>query len=140
MVNEILPLNSANTHSLRQNSHSFDNTKERSERASQSSKLRIARDKITRVFRYLEALNHHRNPVQHHLGSQPWSLWLRDLPYDSSFFQRGKARSNADALNLEDAASQTQEVAVRENIVFKVRRPILSRPPEPPQEIAGWLK
>lgn len=27
-------------------------------------KLRIAREKLTRVFRYLEALNQHRNPAK----------------------------------------------------------------------------
>ena len=45
-----------------------------------SDKLRIARDKLTRVFRYLEALNQHRNPAKRQIREQPWSLWLHGLP------------------------------------------------------------
>ncbi len=45
-----------------------------------ADKLRVARDKLTRVFRYLEALNQHRNPAKRQIHEQPWSLWLRDLP------------------------------------------------------------
>src|SRR5713226_6896554 len=60
-------------------------------RAERTNRQRTARDKITRVFRYLEALNQHRNPVQRQIGSQPWSLWLHELPSHSSV-QRGVTR------------------------------------------------
>src|SRR5216683_2099450 len=43
-------------------------------------KLRVAREKLTRVFRYLEALNQHRNPARRQIREQLWSLWLHDLP------------------------------------------------------------
>jgi hypothetical protein len=45
-----------------------------------SDRLRIARDKLTRVFRYLEALDPHRNPAKRQLQEQPWSLWLHGSP------------------------------------------------------------
>ena len=45
-----------------------------------AEKLRFAREKITRVFRYLEALNQHRNPPKRQIREQPWHLWLHDLP------------------------------------------------------------
>jgi len=45
-----------------------------------AEKLRAGRDKLTRVFRYLEALNQHRNPAKRQIQEQPWSLWLRELP------------------------------------------------------------
>jgi len=57
-----------------------------------AAKLSIARDKLTRVFRYLEALNQHRNPAKRQLREQPWSLWMRDLPEHASI-QRGGAKS-----------------------------------------------
>ena len=39
-----------------------------------AQKLRVARDKLTRVFRYLEALNQHRNPATRQIRDQLWSL------------------------------------------------------------------
>jgi hypothetical protein len=44
-----------------------------------AEKLRAARDKLTRVFRYLEALNQHRNPAKRQIREQPRSFWLREL-------------------------------------------------------------
>src|SRR5467141_4013528 len=97
-------------------------------------KLRIARDKLTRVFRYLEALNQHRNPAKRQLREQPWSLWMRDLPEHGSI-QRGGAKSlkakNGNGQGSEDGGA---------NYVLKVQRPRLTRAPEPPEEIAAWLE
>src|SRR5215471_13099008 len=45
-----------------------------------SETIRTGRDRLLRVFRYLEALNQHRNPVKRHLGEQLWTLWLKELP------------------------------------------------------------
>ena len=59
-----------------------------------SDKLRIARDKLTRVFRYLEALNQHRNPAKRQIREQPWSLWLHGLPNHPTI-KRGVAKSSA---------------------------------------------
>jgi len=97
--------------------------------------LQPAREKITRVFRYLEALNQHRNPVQRELSGQLWSAWLHDLPVHSSI-QRGIARLNPPVAGTQDAPVQSSE----ENFVFKVRRPKLSSPPDPPKQITAWLK
>src|SRR5256885_5143134 len=38
------------------------------------------RERIARVFRYLKALNEHRNPAKRDLSEQPWTLWFRQLP------------------------------------------------------------
>ena len=59
-----------------------------------AEKLRVARDKLTRVFRYLEALNQHRNPAKRQIHEQPWSFRLRDLPEHSSI-RRGAAKTSA---------------------------------------------
>src|SRR6266436_8279805 len=98
-----------------------------------AAKLRIARDKLTRVFRYLEALNQHRNPAKRQLREQPWSLWMHDLPEHASI-QRGGSKSlktkNGNGHETEDSGA---------NYILKVQRPRLTRAPEPPEEIAAWL-
>src|SRR5258705_6903442 len=103
-------------------------------RAMDDEKLRVAREKLTRVFRYLEALNQHRNPAKRQLREQPWSLWMRDLP-DHSSVQRGAAKVSSS--KAKDKNGLTMEDS---SYVLKVRRPRLSRPPEPPEEISAWLE
>jgi len=99
-----------------------------------AAKLRIARDKLTRVFRYLEALNQHRNPAKRQLREQPWSLRLRDLPEHASI-QLGGAKS----LKTNNGSGEDSELG-GSNYVLKAQRPRLTRPPEPPEEIAAWLE
>src|SRR5580704_16548102 len=100
-----------------------------------AEKLRVARDKLTRVFRYLEALNQHRNPAKRQICEQPWSFWLHDLPEHPSI-QRGAAKDSSS--NTENGNSRSAEDV--ENYVLKVQRPRLTRAPEPPEEIATWLE
>jgi hypothetical protein len=42
--------------------------------------LRIGRERLSRVFQYLEALNQHHNPPKRQIREQLWTLWLKDLP------------------------------------------------------------
>ncbi|MGC2530008.1 MAG: AAA family ATPase, partial [Candidatus Acidiferrum sp.] len=100
-----------------------------------AEKLRVARDKLTRVFRYLEALNQHRNPAKRQIREQPWTFWLRDLPEHSSI-QRGAAKNNSAKTQNKDSSSAKESA----NYVLKVQRPRLTRAPEPPEEIATWLE
>src|SRR5260370_3151637 len=99
-------------------------------------KLRAAREKLTRVFRYLEALNQHRNPAKRQIREQLWSLWLHDLPDHPSIKQgaskSGPAKSKAAEFQNSDANSG--------GFVLKVQRPALTSPPEPPGTIASWLE
>src|SRR3979409_2689356 len=97
--------------------------------------LRIARDKLTRVFRYLEALNQHRNPAKRQIHEQPWSFWLRDLPKHPAI-QRGAAK--ASSLKTKDGSSQGTDDADA-SFVLKVQRPRLVHPPEAPEEVVAWL-
>jgi hypothetical protein len=101
-----------------------------------AAKLRIARDKLTRVFRYLEALNQHRNPAKRQLREQPWSLWLRDLPGHPAV-RRGVAKAGSLKTNVGNSESVEDGGA---SYVLKVQRPRLTRAPEPPEEIAAWLE
>src|SRR5580692_3683017 len=101
-----------------------------------AEKLRVSRDKLTRVFRYLEALNQHRNPAKRQIREQPWSFSLRDLPEHPSI-QRASAR--AGSLKTRNGNSQNTEDGGA-SYVLRVQRPRLTRAPEPPEEISGWLK
>jgi very-short-patch-repair endonuclease len=101
-----------------------------------AEKLRAAREKLTRVFRYLEALNQHRNPAKRQLREQPWSLWMRELPEHSSI-QRGAAKA-ASSKSKDGNGRGTEDSSP--TYVLKVRRPRLTRPPEPPEDISAWLK
>jgi very-short-patch-repair endonuclease len=103
-----------------------------------SDKLRIARDKLTRVFRYLEALNQHRNPAKRQIREQPWSLWLHGLPSHPTI-KRGAAKSTASKAKTAKE-NQTAESEGTGEFLVKVQRPVLTRPPEPPEEIANWLE
>src|SRR5881394_49359 len=99
-------------------------------------RLRVAREKLTRVFRYLEALNQHRNPAKRQIREQLWSFWLHDLP-DHPAIKRGGTKSGpaknkpAEFPNGDTGSSE---------FVLKVQRPALSPPPEPPSSVASWLE
>src|SRR6266404_4542222 len=99
-------------------------------------KLRVAREKLTRVFRYLEALNQHRNPAKRQIREQLWSLWLHDLP-DHPSIKRGASKSASAKSKAVD--SQNDDTGAG-GFVLKVQRPSLASPPEPPAAIATWLE
>ena len=101
-----------------------------------AEKLRVAREKLTRVFRYLEALNEHRNPAKRQIHEQLWSLRLSDLP-EHSAIQRGIAKPGASKTKGANRQNRDEGSA---GYVLKVQRPRLTRPPEPPGEIAAWLE
>src|SRR5215475_14173079 len=100
-----------------------------------AEKLRTAREKITRVFRYLEALNQHRNPPKRQIKEQPWHLWLHDLPVHPAVKQSA-ARSGSG--KTKSADGQTE--AANTTFSLRVSRPHLTPPPEPPSEIVSWLE
>jgi very-short-patch-repair endonuclease len=100
-----------------------------------AEKLRVAREKITRVFRYLEALNQHRNPPKRQIKEQPWHLCLHELPVHPSVKLGGVKASSAKA---KSADGQTE--VVNATFSLRVQRPHLTQPPEPPNEIVSWLE
>jgi len=99
-------------------------------------KLRVAREKLTRVFRYLEALNQHRNPAKRQVREQLWSLWLHDLP-DHPSIKRGDTRSGP----AKSKAAEFQNGDTSSGgFVLKAQRPALTSTPDPPSTIATWLE
>jgi hypothetical protein len=88
--------------------------------------LRIARDKLTRVFRYLEALNQHRDPAKRQSREQLWTVWFRGLS-DHSSVRRGSPRQRTAA-----AAQKTLDSHSNPLVQVKQRggRPILGNKQE----------
>jgi very-short-patch-repair endonuclease len=101
-----------------------------------ADKLQVARDKLTRVFRYLEALNQHRNPAKRQIREQLWSFWLHNLPQHPAV-KLGASQFKAAKSKTSDSAPADMSA---EGFVLKVQRPTLTRCPEPPSEIVEWLE
>ena len=59
------------------------------DKAMDADSLRIGRDRLLRVFRFLEALNQHRNPAARQIREQLWTLWADNLP-DHPSIQQGR--------------------------------------------------
>jgi very-short-patch-repair endonuclease len=98
----------------------------------------MGRDRLLRVFRYLEALNEHRNPVKRHIGEQLWTQWLKDLP-DHPSIKRGAsptAELPAVVASGDGASAERQD----SDFVLKIARPKLTNPPTPPALIEAWLE
>ena len=103
----------------------------------ESETVRIGRDRLLRVFRYLEALNEHRNPVKRHLGEQLWTLWLKDLP-DHPSVRTGT--SGVESPSLPGSNDGLPLPAHDQDFVLKIARPRLTNPPAPPKVLEGWLE
>jgi hypothetical protein len=97
--------------------------------------LRVGRERLSRVFRFLAALNQHRNPPNRQIRDQLWSMWMADLPVHPSI-RLGPLRVARDTVSdLPNQGSVNPE-----NFVIKVARPKLTRAPDPPPEIRSWLE
>jgi very-short-patch-repair endonuclease len=92
--------------------------------------LTVGRERLTRVFRYLEALHQHRNPVKRQIDGYQWVLWLRDLPEHSSVIKG----------NLLSGSGWETEPVISDDYLLKVGRPKLTQAPEPPPSITEWLE
>jgi len=102
--------------------------------------LRVARDKLIRVFRYLEALNQHRNPARKQIGEQVWTLWLKDLPNHPSIRQgTPRHRQSAEMQETKTVASEPSKPE-EQAFILKVSRPQLTTAPSPPKELESWLE
>jgi very-short-patch-repair endonuclease len=97
--------------------------------------VRIGRDRLTRVFQFLEALNQHRNPAKRQIRDQLWHLWYRDLP-DHSSIRRGQISSPQGNQSPTGIATGERESG---SFVLKVRRPILTKSPDPHESVRVWL-
>jgi very-short-patch-repair endonuclease len=97
--------------------------------------LRIGRDRLLRVFRFLEALNQHRNPAARQIREQLWTLWVDNLP-DHSAIEVGRPRAEN---KPKESGPQKENEQEETSFILKVSRPKLTRPPEPGSELKAWL-
>jgi hypothetical protein len=102
--------------------------------------IRIGRERLLRVFRYLGALNEHRNPVKRHIDEQLWTLWLKELPNHPSI-RRGSSPADAAAPQTSAAGDEGLAAEQRDaDFILKITRPRLANPPTPPALIEPWLE
>lgn len=87
----------------------------------------VVRMRLTQIFKYLQALNQIKNPVKKSIDDQRWKLWISELPIhediECRFLDRGIEPDAEDSLD----------------VLLKVRRPVLTQCPEPPEFIRDWL-
>ena len=97
--------------------------------------LQTGQNRVTRIFRYLEALNQHRNPAKRQISEQPWTFWFRNLPAHVSI-----RRGVFDERPNSDVRQETGSLQPSDDFLLKVRRPALTRAPLPPEIIVDWLE
>jgi very-short-patch-repair endonuclease/cellulose biosynthesis protein BcsQ len=97
---------------------------------SRDEQLQIGRKRVEQVFRFLEALNQHRNPAVRRLDEQLWHLWFRGLP-DHPCVQIGALANSSGERAAGEQAS---------DFVLRVRRPKLTNCPAPPSVLLPWLE
>ena len=93
--------------------------------------MNVGKGRLTQVFKYLQALNNHRNPAKRVVKEQPWLLWTEDLPDHPS-------------IHLVEAidpppAPDAESIPEAPDYLLRVSRPALTRTPAPPESIAEWL-
>lgn len=94
--------------------------------------LDTGRERVIQVFEYLKALNDHRNPAKRQIKDHQWVLWQDDLPEHPAIV-RGKWNQKP--------LQQGEDIdAQDDDCVLRVRRPELTRVPQPPTELLSWLK
>lgn len=93
--------------------------------------LRVGRERLLKIYHYLEALNQHRNPVKRQVQEQGWALWFKDLP-DHPAITRGVVIANV--------TDDEQFGETSDDFILKSRRPKLTDPPSPPDLISEWLE
>jgi len=85
--------------------------------------------KVLQIFRYLQALDQSRNKVKKDIGEQPWQLWLKDLPRHPCI-QLGQRRGVSEEKNGYEG----------DHFILRVKRPVLTEAPVPPESILPWLQ
>lgn len=101
-------------------------------------KHETTKERITQIFRFLQALDHLRNPVQRQIGGQLWNMWMRDLPEHPSIVVGSfMEQDETDLIEGSDSAGGT---AFSDDILVKVQRPELKGAPHPPEILLAWLE
>lgn len=87
------------------------------------------RQRTTRIFRHLKALDETRNPVARHVKEHSAAIWWRDLPKHPAVITQAPET---------DEAAEPTEGAPAEALLTVTRE--TTPCPEPPEAITEWLK
>ncbi len=94
------------------------------------------RAKVAQIFRFLKALNEHRNPAIKQISEQPWIMWLNDLPEHSSI-QKGRIPEPSTQNGDNDNAAHANDIG--DDFFYKIKRPRLTAAENPPEALLEWL-
>jgi very-short-patch-repair endonuclease len=92
--------------------------------------VEITRNRIRQIFRFLKDFNGLRNPIKRQISEQPWVLWVHDLPQHASIWLRGRDPADAKSSETEEDSGE---------LLLRVRRPDIPKPPDVPDVLIGWL-
>lgn len=92
----------------------------------------VVRQKMSKVFSFLQALNELRVPVQRQVSESNWSLWLRDLPDCDEVVLGQWAHGDIE----ED---QEENDGTGNDFIVRIERPEITPAPEPSADIKKWI-
>src|SRR5579884_157005 len=96
------------------------------------------RQRVTQLFRFLQALHQARNPIHRDIKEYPFDLWFHELPEHPCLYIA--STQNGDNGTDDDVESTEKSTRLSNEIVLRVQRPDPKPVPSPPVEIAGWLQ
>jgi hypothetical protein len=103
-------------------------------------RLKVGRERLARIFHFLEALNQLRNPATRQVREQPWYFWWRGL-VDHPAIRIGTVAETLPGSTEEEPPTELEgSGAAGEDFVLKIRRPTLTNAPTPPPQIEEWLQ
>ncbi len=91
----------------------------------------VVRDRVSRLFQYVRAINQLRNPIQRHIRELDWTLRLvisRRIPVSPE----GSAPPPTPGAAADDPPAS--------DALLRVERPTLKPIPPPPREISDWVE
>ena len=100
----------------------------------------LAQQRITRIFRYLQAYNQIRNPVRLSVQEYGWKLWFQDLPQHSCITTFHHSPDDLEDLAPDDTDKEPAPVESSADVLLRVGRPELTSCPTPPEELLVWLE
>ena len=100
----------------------------------------LTQQRVTRIFRYLQAYNQLRNPIRLSVQEYSWSLWFQDLPQHPCVTTFHRVADETDETGLEEAEKELIPLENTAEVLLRVGRPELTSCPPPSDELLLWLE
>ncbi|MCW3098349.1 MAG: Protein of unknown function (DUF559)/UvrD/REP helicase [Chthonomonadaceae bacterium] len=100
----------------------------------------LAQQRITRIFRYLQAYNQIKNPVRLSVQEYDWSLWFHDLPEHPCIDAFHQSDDDPDDLVPDDLDKEPVLPDGDADLLLRVGRPEITSCPTPPEDLLPWLE